>query len=103
MDFKKISSLLKEFDLEKRRRYTSKEFQSYGLMLASELDDWKNRSLYIKLAKDLPREWLDQARYFIKDQPPKKIKSKARLFMWKLKQIKNEKKKSRSSYSHQSD
>ncbi len=71
-----------------RRKYIKKEFQSYGLELAEELNDWKNRSLYIKLAKQLPREILEQARLFIKDHPPGKIKSKARLFMWKLKELK---------------
>ena len=93
MGLKKVSLLLKELDLEKRRRYISHEFQAYGLMLAKELGDWKNRSLYIKLAKQYPRDWLEKARIFIKDQTQKKIKSKPRLFMWKLAQIKNEKKK----------
>ncbi|MCD6225502.1 hypothetical protein J7J95_00250 [bacterium] len=104
MDWKKLSDLLNDLDLKKRRRYLSKEFQAYGLMLASELNDWKNRSLYIKLAKELPREWLEKARYFVKDQSPGKVKNKAALFMWKLNQIKNENKtpKSRSSSSHQS-
>lgn len=90
----KLGKILQSLDLEKRRKYVKKEFQAYGLMLADELSDWKNRSLYIKLAKELPREWLERARCFVKDQPPGKIKNKAKLFMWKLTQIKNEKKKS---------
>jgi len=57
------------------------------LALAEELNDWKNKSLYIRLAKQYPRELLEKARYFIKDQSPGKIKSKARLFMWKLKEL----------------
>jgi hypothetical protein len=86
----KLNLLIKDLDLKKRGKYIKKEFQAYGLMLAKELNDWKNRSLYIKLAKQLPRETLEQARYFIKDQPPGKIKNKARLFMWKLAQLKKE-------------
>jgi len=91
MDLKKIGDLLQDLDLTKRRRYVSKEFQAYGLMLATELDDWKNRSLYIKLAKQYPRQQLEKARYFVKDQSPGKVKNKARLFMWKLKQLRDDK------------
>lgn len=92
MDLKKLNHLLKDFDLEKRRKYISQEFQAYGLDLASELNDWKNRSLYIRLAKQNPRRILDQARYFVKDQSRGTVKSKARLFMWKLKQLREEEK-----------
>lgn len=59
-------------------------------MLADELSEWKNRSLYIKLAKQLPRPILEQARYFVKDQKTGKVKNKAKLFMWKLKQLREE-------------
>lgn len=76
--------------LEKRKKYIKNEFQAYGLQLAEELDDWKNKSLYIRLAKNTPREVLDKALYFVKDQNRGTIKSKAKLFMWKLKQIKLE-------------
>jgi len=86
--------------LKKRKKYIKKEFQAYGLMLAEELEDWKNRSLYIRLAKQLPRETLEKARFFVKDQLPGKIRSKARLFMWKLKELKNDNRKSRSPSPH---
>ena len=74
--------------LAKRKKYIKNEFQAYGLQLAEELDDWKNKSLYIRLAKNTPRETLDKALYFVKDQNRGTIKSKGRLFMWKLKQLK---------------
>lgn len=90
MDLKKLSDLLKDLDLDKRRRYISKEFQAYGLMLADELKDWKSKSLYIKLAKTTPRDILEKARYFIKDQNRGTIKSRPGLFMWKLKELKKE-------------
>lgn len=86
----KLDLLIRNLDLKKRGKYVKKEFQAYGLMLAGELNDWKNRSLYIKLAKQLPREILEEARYFVKDQPQEKIKNKAKLFMWKLTQLKKE-------------
>lgn len=74
--------------LQKRQKYVKNEFQAYGLMLAEELNDWKHRSLYIRLAKTTPRHLLESARRFVKDQTPGSIKSSAKLFMWKLKQLK---------------
>ena len=83
-------SLLKD-NLIKRKKYIKNEFQSYGLELAKELGDWKNKSLYIRLAKTTPREVLEKAFYFVKDQNRGTVKSKARLFMWKLKELKKPK------------
>lgn len=74
--------------LKKRQKYIKNDFQAYGLELAQELDDWKNRSLYIRLAKTVDRQVLDKARYFVKDQNPRSIKTPYKLFMWKLKQLK---------------
>ena len=83
-------SLLKD-NLIKRKKYIKNEFQAYGLELAKELDDWDNKSLYIRLAKTTPREILEKAFYFVKDQNRQTVKSKARLFMWKLKELKSAK------------
>jgi len=49
------------------------------------LDDLGNKSLYIKLAKDTPRGLLESARNFVSDAY--NVKSKAKLFMWKLAQL----------------
>jgi hypothetical protein len=65
-------------------KYISREFQDYGYRLAVELDDLKHKSLYIKLAKTLPRALLEQARCFVKDA---NAHSKGRLFMWKIKHL----------------
>jgi len=73
--------------LVKRQKYVKEEFQAYGLQLAEELADWKNRSLYIRLAKNEDRQILEKARLFIKDQNPGTIKTPYKLFMWKLKQL----------------
>ncbi len=73
--------------MEKRKKYIKNEFQAFGLQLAEELDDWKNKSLYIRLAKNTPRKTLEKALYFVKDQNRNTIKSKAKLFMWKLKEL----------------
>jgi hypothetical protein len=74
--------------IKKRQKYVKKEYQAFGLELAKELDDWKNRSLYIRLAKNTDRKILEQARYFVKDQNPGTIKTPYKLFMWKLRQLK---------------
>jgi hypothetical protein len=76
----------------KRKKYIKNEYQAYGLELAKELGDWKNRSLYIRLAKNTDRKLLDTARYFVKDHIPSQVRSPYRLFMWKLKELKSVKK-----------
>ncbi|PIP74513.1 MAG: hypothetical protein CO135_03390 [Candidatus Levybacteria bacterium CG_4_9_14_3_um_filter_35_16] len=66
-------------------KYVSREFQSYGIHLAEELDDYKHRSLYIKLAKTTHRSILERALSFCIDS---NARNKGALFMWKLKEIK---------------
>jgi hypothetical protein len=85
-----IADQLEKFkkDFVQRQKYVKKDFQAYGLELAKELHDWKNKSLYIRLAKTIDQKILDQARYFVKDQNPGTIRTPYKLFMWKLKQLK---------------
>lgn len=79
----KVGDVLKKFNpLEDK--YISREFQAYGIYLAEELNDYKHRALYIRLAKTIPRAILEKALSFVKDS---NAKSRARLFMWKLKKI----------------
>lgn len=66
-------------------KYISREFQSYGIYLSEQLDDYKHKSLYIRLAKTVPRAVLEKALSFVKDA---NAKSRAKLFMWKMKKIK---------------
>lgn len=84
----KVSQILKDFDPVKDK-YVSREFQSFGIHLAEELDDYKHRSLYIKLAKTVHRSILEKALSFCIDS---NAKNKGALFMWKLQQVKDEKK-----------
>ena len=81
---KKVSSILKNFD-PVTDKYVSREFQSYGMHLAEELDDYKHRGLYIKLAKIHNRAILEKALTFVSDS---NAKNKGALFMWKLKELK---------------
>jgi hypothetical protein len=66
----------------------SKEFQKYAYDLAVELGDLSHKSLYMKLAKETPRILLEKARSFVKDAT--NAKSKGRLFMWKLSELKKQ-------------
>ncbi len=83
----KVSDILKKFDSDEDK-YISYEFQKYGYELAEELGDTKNKSLYIKLAKETPRGLLESAKNFVKDAY--QVKSRPRLFMWKLAELKKE-------------
>lgn len=86
-DFTKVGDVLKRFKKDEDK-YISREFQKYGYDLAEELGDLEHKSLYIKLAKETPRGLLEAARNFVKDAY--NVKSKPKLFMWKLSQLKRE-------------
>lgn len=90
--FSKVGDILARFD-SKEDKYISREFQKYGYELAEELGDLKNKSLYIKLAKETPRGLLEAARNFVKDAY--NVKSKPKLYMWKLVQLRKEAKQSK--------
>ena len=85
----RIGNLVSGYKIKEDEKYVSREFQQYGYDLAEELDDLKHKALYIKLAKENPRGLLESARSFVKDAT--NARSKGRLFMWKLKEIKNAK------------
>lgn len=88
--FQPAESLFSEYRLEDKGGHITREFQDYGYRLAIALDDLDHKSLYIKLAKQEPRQILDKALSFVTDA---QAKSKARLFMWKLKELKKERNK----------
>lgn len=83
---KSIAQILQKFD-PASDKYVSREFQSFGLHLAESLNDTKHKSLYIKLAKTTHRSILEKALSFVSDST---ARNKGALFMWKLKQIKDE-------------
>lgn len=78
-----IGSILKTFN-PIEDKYISREFQAYGVFLSETLDDYKHKALYIRLAKTVPRAILEKALSFVKDS---KARNKARLFMWKMKEL----------------
>lgn len=82
-----IGKILKNFD-PLQAKYISREFQYYGYKLAEELNDLEHKSLYIKLAKEVPRRILEEARNFVKDA--NNVKNPARLFMWRVNLLKKQ-------------
>ena len=82
-----IGSLVsKKFNPSDTDKYVSQEFQKYAYELAKELDDLPHKSLYMRLAKNTARGLMESARSFVKDAS--NAKSKGRLFMWKLGELK---------------
>jgi hypothetical protein len=80
----KVGQILKNFK-PVEDKYISREFQSFGIYLSEELNDYKHRGLYIKLAKTVHRAILEKALSFVTDS---NAKNKGSLFMWKLSQLK---------------
>ena len=84
MPMQTVGDILKKFNpLEDK--YISREFQSYGIYLAEELGDYSHKSLYIRLAKTVPRAVLEKALTFVKDAH---ATSRPKLFMWKMGKLK---------------
>lgn len=83
---KSVGKILKNYN-PSEDKYISREFQSFGIHLAEELEDYKHRALYIKLAKTVHRSVLEKALSFVSDS---NADNKGALFMWKLKQLRTE-------------
>lgn len=83
--FVALKDLFADYEIKTGQNYVTREFQDYGYRLACELTDLEHKSLYIKMAKTVDRAILEQARTFIIDAA---AINKAKLFMWKVKQLK---------------
>ncbi|MBD3250627.1 MAG: hypothetical protein GF381_03605 [Candidatus Pacebacteria bacterium] len=87
-DFQALGSLFDDYQVKRGQGYITREFQDFGYRLAVELDDLKHKSLYIKMAKEEERSVLEQALRYVADA---NARSKAKLFMWKVSELKKEK------------
>jgi len=87
----KVGDIVKKYKLDDTDKYVSREFQKYAYDLAVELGDLAHKSLYMKLAKETPRGLMETARSFVKDA--QNAKSKGKLFMWKLSELKKARQK----------
>ena len=81
-----MSDALDKYDLEEtKQRRISREFQDYAYRLAVALGDTAHTPIYMRLVKDTSREIVEKAKSFVLDA---NARSKAKMFMWKLKQLK---------------
>ncbi|HUD04787.1 MAG TPA: hypothetical protein VMR59_02260 [Patescibacteria group bacterium] len=83
---KSVQQILTNFNPTKDK-YISRDFQAFGIYLAEEMNDYKNRGMWIKLAKTNHRAVLEKALSFVSDS---NADNKIALFLWKLKQLKGE-------------
>lgn len=86
--FKPLTQIVLSYQLDDKGGYITQEFQDFGYRLAVELGDLSHKSLYIKMAKTVDRTILERALRFVSDS---NATSRAKLFMWKVKQLKAEK------------
>lgn len=85
--FKQVGLALDNYKIdEDKQRRISREWQDFAYRLALELEDLAHTSLYMKMCKDYPRGVLEEARSFVADS---NAKSKGKLFMWKVKEIRD--------------
>jgi len=87
--FQAANSLFARYQPKQNKGYITKEFQDFAYRLALELDDLAHKSLYMRMAKNTDRLILERALSFVSDS---NARNKGRLFMWKVKQLKEEKK-----------
>ena len=85
--FQAARSLFADYLPPESKGYITQEFQDFGYRLAVELNDLTHKSLYIKLAKTVERGILERALSFVADA---QALSKAKLFMWKVQQLRHE-------------
>lgn len=86
-----LKQIIGRVERRKESQRISKEFQDFGVRLSEVLGDSKHKSLYIKLAKEKPRQALEEALSYVQDYPH--ARTKGRLFMWRLKELLNGAKK----------
>lgn len=91
LQFTELNKLVKQYQIKESKGYVTQEFQDFGYRLAVALDDLAHKALYIKMAKTEDRGLLERALSFVSDADS--ARSKARLFMWKFKELKKEQSK----------
>lgn len=84
---KSLAEILANLSEKDSGKYLKHEWQLFGYKLAFWLGDMKRISFYMKLAKNEDRVIIQKAWDFVKESKPK---SRAGLFLWKLKELKKE-------------
>lgn len=86
--FTKITDILDRYKLDEDKQIRiSREFQDYAYRLAVALDDTSHTPIYMRMAKNVSREILEQAKSFVMDS---NARSKAKMFMWKVRSLRQE-------------
>jgi len=86
--FSNIIDILDKYQIdEPTQKRISREFQDYAYRLAVDLGDTAHVPIYMRMVKNTPRELIESAKSFVMDA---NARNKARLFMWKLKQLRIE-------------
>lgn len=86
--FSSITKILDKYEIdETKQKRISREWQDYAYRLAVALDDTAHTAIYMRIVKTTPRELVERAKGFVMDA---NAKSKGKMFMWKLKQLKDE-------------
>jgi len=91
-------NLLDQQQIDKKRK-PKNEFQAYAYRLANDLRDLDNLQIYMRLAKNVERSLMERAYSFVSDSTSKE---KGKLFLWKLKLLRQEieKRKNINNFSY---
>lgn len=87
-----LFSLLQNHEIKNDGKHISQEFQDFAYRLAMALSgpsDRKTIEMCMRLVKKKPRALLEQCLQFVQDAP---ARNKIALFLWKMKQIEQERK-----------
>lgn len=85
--FSSMTSILDKYELdESKQKRISREWQDYAYRLAVALDDTAHTAIYMRIVKNTPRDLVEKAKSFVMDAG---ARSKGKMFMWKLKQLKD--------------
>lgn len=81
------------------KRGARNEFQAYAYKLAHDLNDLEHLKIYLVLAKKVERPLMEQAYSFVSDA---QTQEKGKLFLWKLKKIRDEidRERNKLNFSH---
>ena len=97
----RVMKQIQQFIQQRRRRDSRAkkairyEFQAYAQRLAEDLQEGHKVTLYMKLAKEVDRALLEQAREHVLGSET--VRNRGALFMFKLKELRNQKRESVSN------
>jgi len=83
-----------------KNRGATIEFQGYAHKLATDLNDLQNLRIYMMLSKKVERQLMEQAYSYVADS---NTQEKGRLFLWKLKKIREQVERDRNKKNFKYD